>query len=173
MTMAYSPIARTLVIAEDAGSRRRYHARSLCPATISQWSKGRAFFPGPDRGARAPERCGRKSEAGVDLHDRAFGQGARRSDREIGEPLGRPNAKSSQSQDSADSITFIDIRHDGPDFCALHRLEAIVSLPAPHAVSPILVRSAPSLSAQGALREQVFQEPRLAGPTTSAPRVRA
>jgi hypothetical protein len=112
--MAYSPIARTLVIAED-GRLAAHHARSLCPATISQWSKGRAFFPGSDCGARAPERCGRKSEAGVDLHDRAFGQGARRSDREIGEPLGRPNAKSSQSQYSADSITFIGIRHDGPD----------------------------------------------------------
>jgi hypothetical protein len=33
--------------------------------------------------------------------------------------LGRPNARSSQSQYSADCITFIGMRHDGPDFCAL------------------------------------------------------
>src|SRR5262249_55850722 len=87
MTMACSPIARTPVIAEDARLAAQISCALALPGPYLPVVEGPALSsPGPDRGARAPEQCGRKSEAEVDLNDRAFEQCVRRSDREIGQP---------------------------------------------------------------------------------------
>ena len=67
MTMACSPIARTPVIAEDARLAAQISCALALPGPYLPVVEGPPSSPGPDRGARAPERCGRKSEAGVDL----------------------------------------------------------------------------------------------------------